>query len=167
MKLLHRLVPLFLSVLLFGCAQNPAKSSNILAPAGAGFTVTMPGTPREGTSSSGMHVFSTVVDNIVYIASYANLKNEHLTQAQLDGALDSMARSEARNTGKLRSMKRISMDGHDGRDLIMISKDGMFVHERLTLVHGRRFRVGVASRVRHGDTPETTRFLDSFHITMH
>ncbi len=161
MKSLYRLAPFLLSLLLLGCAQNPAAFS----PANSGFTVAMPGTAKEQTTESGGHIYASEDDQNAYIVSYTDFSDAKQTPANVQRMLDGARNGATSNGGKLLSEKKITYEGYPGRDLRLKTKGGNFMRLRIFMANGKLYQVGVVTDPDKSEAPIVDQFINSFHFT--
>ncbi len=161
MKSLYRLIPFLLSLLLLGCAQNPAAFS----PANSGFTVAMPGTAKEQTTDGGGHIFSCDDGQNAYVVSYADFSDAKQTPASVQRMLDGARNGQASNGNRLLSEKKITYEGYPGRDLRLKTKGGNFMRLRIFMANGKLYQVGVVTDPDKSEVPAVDQFISSFHLT--
>ena len=103
--------------------------------------------------------------NVAYMSSYSDLPLERTTAGPdkilsdaRDGALSSAQ-------GTLDSEKKIAIDGYPGRELIILTPNGMKSYVRVYLVKSRLYQaMGVMPKERT-DEKQVRTFLDSFRLT--
>ncbi len=162
MKTFSWLSPLFALSLLAGCAQTPTATS--FAPPGGGFSVQMPGTVEERAGDNGTHMFLSGEDNDAYIVAYTDLQKS--SEANADELLDN-ARNGLLADGKrkLISEKKITVEGHPGRDLRTITQSGFNTRFKIVVKGKRLYQIGVVIPKDKTPQPDTTSFFNSFHFT--
>ncbi len=162
LKRISRLVPALAILLLAACAQNPVSA---FSPAHSGFTVQMPGTANEQTTERGGHIYTTEVDGKAYIVSYSDLAPRvKVTRANVQQILDN-ARGGAVSDNKLLSEKKVTVEGHPGRDLGLQLKSGHYMRLRVMIADSTLYQVGVVAEMGQANAPEIAKFIDSFHFT--
>lgn len=164
MKTLLRLAPLFLFMLLIGCAQNPAKPA--FAPAGAGFSVQMPGTPQERTNPNGTRMYAVQVGKLAYIVGYRDLLPRVKPTASVRERVFDAWRNEMTGQGgaKLLGEQETTLDGHPGRELRLKMREGYFMQLKTAFSGSRLYQVSVVTPMDESTAPEINRFIDSFRF---
>ncbi len=153
MQIFSRLSPFLVVLLLAGCAAA-------FSPQGSGFSVQMPGTVKEQPDKNG-HIFASQSDGRAYVASYADIRG---VKASSDQMLDNARNGMVANAHvKVISEKKITVDGHPGRDLQMVAKNGYSMRFRIAIANSKLYQVGVVSE-KADASPEVEAFLDTFHI---
>lgn len=171
MKIFSWLTPLLAALLLAGCAQNPGQSAANGAPAyapqGGGFTVQMPGPAQEQTDPNGTHMFLSEVNGKAFIVGYTDFGNHlKVTKANADMLLDAARNGMVQNAhSKVISETKITFQGHPGRDLKLMTKEGYFMQLKMVLSDTRLYQVGVATPKDEANSPEIKKFIDSFRLT--
>ena len=165
LKTLLRLAPLFLSMLLLGCAQNPPRPA--FAPAGAGFSVQMPGTPQERTNPNGTHMYAAQVGKLAYIVGYHDLPprvrpTASIRERVFDASRDAMT---GQGGAKLLGEQDTTLDGHPGREMKLKTREGYFMQLKTAFNGSRLYQVSVVTPMDESTAPEIKRFIDSFHFT--
>ena len=163
MKNFSWLAVFFAALLFVGCASAPPSFS----PPDSGFSVAMPGKPQEKTDKKGTHIFVSEVEGKGYIVGYTDFG--HLVKANKSNSdimLDATRNGVINGAhSKLVSEQKIEVDGHPGRDLHLITKEGFAMHLKLILTETRLYQVGVAAPPKDANAPEIDRFIDSFRFT--
>lgn len=163
MKNFTWLAPFVAALLLAGCASSPPAFS----PADSGFSVAMPGTPQEKSDKKGTHIFVSEVNGKGYIVGYTDFG--HMVKANKSNAdimLDATRNGIINGArSKLVSEQKIEVEGHPGRDLHLITKEGFAMHLKLILTETRLYQVGVAAPQKDKDAPEIDQYIDSFRFT--
>ncbi len=164
MKTFSRLTPFLVALLLVGCAQNPSAS---FSPADSGFAVAMPGKVQEHTDKNNSHIFVSEVEGKGYLVGYTDFGHMvKANKANSDIMLDATRNGIINGAhSKLVSEKKITMEGHPGRDLHLITKEGYAMHLKLILTETRLYQVGVAAPPKDANAPEVEQFIDSFRFT--
>lgn len=170
MKLLYRLAPLFLSTLLIGCAQMPAQSSvklgKTFAPAGAGFSVSMPGKPKARVNPNGAHMYAVQVGKLAYIVGYDDIPQrikltDKVRERIFDASRDMMVK---KGGAKVLSEHEATLDGHPGRELAIKTREGYYMRLRTAFSGSRLYQVSVVTPMDHSDAPEIDAFINSFRF---
>ncbi|MDB5313025.1 MAG: hypothetical protein JWO38_7227, partial [Gemmataceae bacterium] len=161
MRTLVAPIAVALLVPLAGCGKKPF--TEFVAKEG-GFSVLMPGTPKEDRSSeSGMKLTLYVTETwgAAYGAGYADLPPGN--PGNLDGAVRGMA--DACN-GRVISQQgqTVGTDGWLEFEIESGSPKG-FAAGRVLIVGGRVYEVYVIGRKTRLADPETRSFIDSFRLT--
>ncbi|HEV8147228.1 MAG TPA: hypothetical protein VGP79_12640 [Bryobacteraceae bacterium] len=150
-----------------------AQSWQRISNASGGFTVQMPGSPREYSKPTETRVgtcmmHTTLVEasggREVFMISYgdypsaANLRGaEEVIAAARDGQVNSVE-------GRLISDRAVSIDGRPGRSIVGTTKDNMLFASRIFLDGHRLYQVIYVNQ--DGQMPQSaTEFLNSFRIT--
>jgi hypothetical protein len=159
---------LFLLVFLAGCQQPTWKE---FSSAGGAFSVLMPGTPTEqvrtADTASGpinAHMFLVEQGDVVYTVAYSDYPDtvvqEGTSNLILDGARDGAV---AKVQGALLSDTIVSVDGHQGRELIIEAAGGkVTIQTRLVIVRRRFYQVMVITPKEKALSEDVNKFLDSF-----
>ena len=141
-----------------------------------GFSVSMPGTPVEKRQAYHTqagpveaHFFTVEADrgSLVYMVVYGDYPEalmvaddgEMLLDAARDGAVGNIQ-------GTLLGERSVSMGGHPGRELQVLSSDGrLALQMRIYLVKNRQYQVVAVMPKEARSTADRDRFLDSFRLT--
>lgn len=137
-----------------------------VAPAGADFSVMMPGKPKEetkGDSEYSSHSFSVMTDISVYLVEIGNyaphVKIDPATE--LAGNRDNFVKGI---DGKLIESKEIVLDGHSG--LEFTAENSHSLARCRVYVSGKRVYMLVAGVTKNqDDSANVNRFLASFAFT--
>ena len=141
-----------------------AQSWQRVSPAGAGFSVQMPGTPEASTSNVStaigpvpMHMYMISSTAEAYFVAYSDFPANVDVQRCFDGARDS-----AFANGQVFSESNTTLNGHPGR-IIVGTKGAFQATLRIYIANGRFYQVLYLS---HGSSlPQTAvAFFDSFRI---
>lgn len=161
-------------------AAKTTKSAPAAVPSGwkhvasdnGNYSLSFPGTPTEqdlkgddGKFLATMYVLEMDGGNVAYMSSYSDLPLQRTTAGPdkilsdaRDGALSSAQ-------GTLDSEKKITIDGYPGRELIILTPNGMKSYVRVYLVKSRLYQaMGVMPKERT-DEKQVRTFLDSFRLT--
>ena len=171
----RRALPLLLGILLAlaGCESSPWKDFHSKE---GGFSVSMPGTPVEKRQAYHTqagpveaHFFTVEADrgSLVYMVVYGDYPEalmaandrEMLLDAARDGAVGNIQ-------GTLVSERTVSLGGHPGRELQVLSADGkLALRMRIYLANNRQYQVVAVMPKETRSTEDRDRFLDSFRLT--
>ncbi|MCU0554226.1 MAG: hypothetical protein MUF17_05585 [Syntrophales bacterium] len=171
----RRAVALLLGMMLAlaGCESSPWKDFHSKE---GGFSVSMPGTPVEKRQAYHTqagpveaHFFTVEADrgSLVYMVVYGDYPEalmaaddrEMLLDAARDGAVGNIQ-------GTLLGERSVSMGGHPGRELQVLSSDGrLALQMRIYLVKSRQYQVVAVMPKEARSTEDRDRFLDSFRLT--
>ena len=172
MNLLSRISPLLALLLLIGCAHTPPAAQApaapaTLAPAGGGFAVDMPGTPKQTPAANGNHVFASEVNGVAYIVSYADVPPQvQVNPKNMQGLLDATRESIVNNGhAEVVAEKQTTLDGEPARELHLKTKEGYFMRLKIGFLGSRLYQVGAVTSQEHAAAPEIARFIDSFRFT--
>ncbi len=159
---------------LLSLASPPAAWKPFSSPAGH-FTVLLPGVPLEqkqsvktsiGTVELILFILEVKKAQGSYVVGYSELPEPAVQvgteEKRLDNARDGAVASAK---GKLKSEKRIALQGHHGRDLL-IEVDGKHViRTRFYAVKNRLYQVLAVGPADWVAARESSKFLDSFKLT--
>ena len=145
-----------------------------LAPAGGGFTVMLPGTPREssmdvstdlGTIKATTYTLELAGDH-AYMIVHSDFPREAMKQVKSDAILDSARDGAVANVkGKLKSEKKIKLGFSPGRALVVESSDGsLLLNARVYLVKERLYQAIVVNARAKVVQADVDRFLGSFKL---
>lgn len=139
-----------------------------------GFTFSMPGTPTEtkqtydtdaGPVEAILYMLEKDGGNVAYLAGFNDFDPKLVAgndpQDMLDGARDGAVKNVQ---GKLVDEKKITLDGHPGRELKVITKSGddeMLVFARVYLVKNRLIQSLVVFPKKTLREKDVARFLGS------
>ncbi|HEY6045396.1 MAG TPA: hypothetical protein VIU65_02265 [Pyrinomonadaceae bacterium] len=159
-------------------AAAPAGWINI-APANAGFTLLMPGTPTEkvepiiGTPGAENHIFSLETASAGYVFSYVQFPGEVTDPTAIAGMLDAGREGSIAATGsKLKSEKQIRLKEHYGREWLLEMPGGFTALDRSYWVKRRFYQLLFITSPKPNDTRQTidlqqnlaNKFFDSFQV---
>lgn len=159
-------------------AAAPAGWINI-APANAGFTLLMPGTPTEKvepiTSTPGAenHIFSLETASAGYVFSYVQFPDDVTDPTAIAGMLDAGREGSIAATGsKLKSEKQIRLNEHYGREWLLEMPGGFTALDRSYWVKRRFYQLLFITSPKPNDTRQTielqqelaNKFFDSFRV---
>jgi hypothetical protein len=138
-----------------------------------GFTIKLPGAPMESkrrvASAAGvLDVYLFVVDgkdDASYVVSYSDLPGEQIKAGNEQKRLDFACEGAVNNArGKLRSEKKIELDGHPGRELIIDTDKEIVIRMRIYAVKQRLYQVMAIGPGLFTQSQDATRFLDSLRL---
>ncbi len=167
-------IPLLLGILLAlaGCESSPWKDFHSKE---GGFSVTMPGTPVEKRQAFHTqagpveaHFFTVEADrgSLVYMVVYGDYPEALMAAGDKEMLLDAARNGAVGNIqGTLVSERTVSLGGHPGRELQVLSADGrLALRMRIYLVNSRQYQVVAVTPKETRSTEDRDRFLDSFRI---
>ncbi|MBN2378455.1 hypothetical protein JXM67_01450 [candidate division WOR-3 bacterium] len=168
-------ITLSASLLFTGCGkkEKPAEADQWVDVKSndGGFFVRMPQEPEMQTQmipttagSTPLYMYLVDFGAVAYAVMYSDLP--YLEEdADLDKVLDERRDAAvASSNGKLRSEKKISIDGHPGRELRIDTGDNMAYTGRLYLVGKRLYQVIIVVPQGVDAKEATEKFLDSFRL---
>jgi hypothetical protein len=151
-----------------------------VAPAGAGFTVLMPGKPAEqqqpiaGHPGVENHLLTLETKLAGYVVSYVRFDDEVTDPATIKGLLDrGREGGVASSGGTLKSEKEIKIDDYLGREWLMELPSGLSATARAYWVKRRLLQIIFITTPKSDDSAEVkklrqqtaTRFFDSFTLS--
>lgn len=152
-----------------GCGQAEFKE---FTPAGEGFKVMMPGTPKNETQNAGNITFknyTAAARNGAYLVSVANMpinKNESDAQIQqrLDGAVQGMVGNVKAQLIEAKPIKL--QDKYPGREVTATLPDKKAsIHAKIYLVGTKLYQTMAIGTKDWVAGPDTAKFLNSFVLT--
>lgn len=174
MRIPASLAPFLAALLLIGCAQGgphaavsaSASSPAPFAPKDGGYTVNMPGSPKEAMDE-GAHMATSGDDDRFYMVRYKELDEPvSETGAHAQRLLDRAARTWAEDEGRRAVwQKKTHIDGHPARDLLVKTKDGDYMRVRIALKGSRLYQVLAVTGRDDPHAAKVAPFIDSFHFT--
>jgi hypothetical protein len=159
------LVVLFVPFL-YGAQEKPAGFETF-TPKSGGFTVLLPGTPKEQTNRNGMHLYVVDKGKSAYLASYLDVpalaKADEETQKK--ALVNGRKAAETNLKGKLVSEKSITLDKkYPGLEYLIDTPRGYY-RSRTYLVKGRLYQVVVVAPQEEATSKATDELLDSFKLS--
>jgi len=142
------------------------------APKGGRFTVQMPGQPKEQKSTAktaigpiDIHMFVYEADpNTAYMVGYNDYPEGMMKKADPEKVLDGARDGAVKNVnGKLDWEKKITIDGHPGRDFA-VTAEGLSVRDRIYLVNDRLYQVMLVGSKDFITGKDGEKFLNSFKL---
>ena len=162
--------------LVFGAVQPenlPAGWSVFTSKEGS-FAVALPGTPvqskqRVPTAAANLEVFLFIVETkyeTAFVVSYCDLPAVEVKAGSEQQRLD-LARvgAVANARGKLRSEKKIELDGYPGRDLDIETDKGMRIRLRMVAAKQRLYQAMAMGPALFAQSKDATLFLDSLRLS--
>jgi hypothetical protein len=143
-----------------------------LSPAGGKFSVSLPGTATEKveTAPGGMvsknYQVITVLNNLRGLGvGYAELQGNPQGVSEVEAVLN-QAKDRARDNldGTVLTESNIALGGHPGKEIQIVSSKGHVVRQRLYLANRRIYNIMTITSRENLDSPEATKFLNSFKI---
>jgi hypothetical protein len=137
-----------------------------LEPAGAGFSIMMPGKAKEEVQPSvdfTLHMYDADTANGIYMAGYG----DYAPRIHLDPVGELVANRDNFLKGlnaRLIESKNISLDGHAGLEFTGESSDNFF-KSRVYLIGNRVYQIAVAIDSSKDDSANINRFFNSFAFT--
>jgi hypothetical protein len=137
-------------------------------PAGAGFSVRLPGGAVEKKQTTDKNkaqprVFVCQVGDGAYVVSVTDFgEAEGSLERRLSNARDGAVESVK---GKLVHERKIKLAGHPGRELWIESEKAGMIHTRLFAVGSRLYQTLAIGPKKFVETKDTVRFLDSFKVS--
>jgi hypothetical protein len=174
MKIPSCLLALFLTALAASPAPPGPEWKPFTSKPGK-FTAVFPGTPTEqkqsvktavGTIEMTLYVLDLPKASGSYVIDYSELPEAAVRvgteEKRLDNARDGAVASAK---GKLKSEKRISLQGFHGRDLVIEVGDKRSVRMRIFAVNNRLYQLLAAGPPAWVASKDTGRFFDSFKLS--
>ncbi|OPY04503.1 MAG: hypothetical protein A4E67_02350 [Syntrophaceae bacterium PtaB.Bin038] len=161
-----------LAAALTGCETSPWKDFHSME---GGFSVSMPGTPVERRQAYQTqagpveaHFFTVEADrgSLVYMVVYGDYPEALMATGDREMLLDAARDGAVGNIqGTLLSERAVSIGGHPGRELQVLSSDGrLALKMRIYLVNNRQYQVVAVTPKETRSTADRDRFLDSFRL---
>lgn len=172
-----RLVPaLALSLALAACGGASKPTLNEFAAAKCGFSVKMPGAPKEETRTAQavdgplvITLYMATTADSAYVASCNDLPGAQLAPADLERMLDSIGQGAMTNIGAtMEGQTAIALDGHPGREVTgrtSVNGQDAVVRARVFLVGDRMIQalvLGAKGRISDADMAA---YLESLTLT--
>jgi len=162
-----------LAAALAGCESTPWKDFHSKE---GGFSVSMPGTPVEKRQAFHTQAgpvearfFTVEADrgSMVYMVVYGDYPEALMVTGDREMLLDAARDGAVGNIqGRLVSERALSLGGHPGRELQVLSSDGrLALRMRIYLVNSRQYQVVAVAPKELRSTEDRDRFLDSFRLT--
>lgn len=169
MRRTTRLLALVVAVLLLTAFD---KAWSAFTKKDANFTVMLPGTPTEATSTEdtaagriSLYHASVIATNKAYVVSYNDLPKATWkgdTKKMLEGARDGAA---GRVGGKIVADRTIKLGGkYPGREFKVVVAEKMELTYRVWLVKHRLYQVGMSCLIEGCTNAEVKDYLDSFKL---
>lgn len=163
-------VPLLILLFIISLAGCEPVSINTYTIPDCGCTVRIGGEVKrmhpELAGSMYMFLYGSNLGGITYSAGYVELPGP-LSQEFESSTWAKLVRIAAQqySNGKFLSAKRISLDGHPGREFKVIYRPDVVARFRMAMLGARVYLVGInATREEELDTQRMEAYLDSFRI---
>lgn len=164
---MNALLPALLAV-----GMGGAPEWKPVAPKDAGFRVSLPAQPEENKQTIKAAQGSITIRSFtlaVKDGTYAVGVTEHAEaavpagqdQARLDQARDGAVQHAK---GRLRGETKITVEGRSGREILITTETGQSLKIRLIADRNRLYQVMAVGGNRFLESPEATRFLESFRF---
>ena len=162
-----------LAAALAGCESSPWKDFQSKE---GGFSVSMPGTPTEKRQAFHTqagpveaHFFTVEADRggTVYMVVYGDYPEALMASGDREMLLDAARDGAVGNIrGTLLGERAVSLGGHPGRELQVLSSDGRLALQiRIYLANNRQYQVVAVTPKETRSTADRDRFFDSFRLT--
>ena len=158
--------------LLLGAVQEPAGWTTHTSKDG-GFSISLPRAPTESkqrvkTATGQLDVVLLVAEGkngAAYVVSYSDFPPAEVKPGtenkRLDFARDGAVASAR---GRLLSEKRIEVEGHPAREVVIAGKGETVVRQRLVAVGARLYQIMAVGPAGATSSKEAGAFLDSFRL---
>ena len=153
--------------------ENLPAGWSVFTSKEGGFSVAVPGKPAENkqrvnTATATLEVHLFVVEGMkdtVYVVSYSDLPAAEIKAGTAEKRLD-FARDGAVNNarGKLRTEKKITLDNHPGRELIIEAEKGVVIKMRIYAVKQRLYQAMAMGSGVFTQSKDAALFLDSLRL---
>jgi hypothetical protein len=159
--------------LLFSAQSAFAAPWKTVAPKGAGFSVSMPGTPKASKtvdkdkdgSITTDYDWTLETDTSLFMVGY----QEHpaATARLLNGEalLEEVVKGMMGAKGKILSNKKVTLNGFPGREVKATADEGVLLNAKLYWVKNRLYMVMAGIPKNAVATKHATKFLQSFKLT--
>jgi hypothetical protein len=165
---------LVLPLLLAAQPDAPAPELKAFASREGGFTVLLPGTPREqalkhkGPDGREVVSYTFVVERTPAAYTIAYASDPNLAKADLDAInvrLEKVRKGlESSLNGKLVGERKITLEKHPGLEFHLELAGTSFYRSRIYIVRDRFFQVTVLGPREVALSPESNAILDSFQL---
>jgi hypothetical protein len=162
--------------LMLGAAQpeNLPQGWRVFTSKEGSFSVKLPGAPEERkqrvtTATTTLDVYLFLVEakeeGAAYVVSYSDLPADEVKPGAENKRLD-LARDGAveKARGKLRSEKKIELDGFPGRELVIETPKDVVIRMRLYAVKQRLYQAMAMGPGGFAQSKDATLFLDSLRL---
>ena len=132
------------------------------------FSVLLPGTPEESVQRNPKignenHSFFVRIDHKSLGVAYSDFADEEVTASKIDALLDNARDDGAETTnGTVREEKKIDLDGHPGREVLIDTPRGYTYRVRFYLVKNRLYDVVALAKKGKENDADVVKFFDSF-----
>ncbi len=161
--------------LALGAAQpeNLPAGWRVFASKEGGFAVALPDAPTETkqrvrTATGHLDVYLFVVegkDGSAYVVTYSDLPPEEVRPGAEDKRLDFAREGAVDNArGKLRSEKKITVDGFPGRDLLIETPKDLAIRMKIIVARRRLYQAMAMGTGRFVHSKDAALFLDSLRL---
>ncbi|MDO8646811.1 MAG: hypothetical protein Q7R70_00140 [Candidatus Diapherotrites archaeon] len=163
-------VSLLFVFFLMGCSTNETPLKEF-KPAGAGFSVLMPGTPQLQTQTMNtaigpvdIKMYVLEKDNLGYTVGYTSYPEAAVSEKTPDQMLDGARDGAVANVfGTLTSEEILSINGNPAREFTITVKGGG-IRARIILVKNKLYMVLVAASKDNIMKKQVGDFLESFKL---
>jgi hypothetical protein len=163
-----------LPLLLGGGDPKAGLKFKEFAPKGAGFSVMMPGEPKEQkksvkTPAGDVEITMNVAEpaaNYTFVIAHTDYPEAALKNSSEDQRLDAYRDAAVREVkGKIINEKKIKLAKFPGRDVVIeLSPKGQ-LHARFYVVDNRLYQLTVGGTKEQASSKDAEKFLDSFKLT--
>jgi hypothetical protein len=153
--------------------ENPPAGWSVFTSKAGAFSVALPRTPTESkqkvmiaTGTLDVFVFvAEAKDDATFVVSYSDLPAEEAKPGTAGKRLDFARDGAVSNSrGKLRTQKKIELDGHPGRDLVIETDKEIVIRMRVFAVNRRLYQAMAMSPGGAAQAKEAVQFLDSLRL---
>jgi hypothetical protein len=161
--------------LMLGATQpeNLPAGWRVVTSKDGGFAIALPGEPvqskrRVMTAAGTLDVYLFLVDgkdDASYVVSYSDLPAAQVKAGNEEKRLDFASEGAVSNArGKLRSEKKVTLDGHPGRELVIEAENEVVIRMRIFAVKQRLFQAMAMGQGAFAQSKDAHRFLDSLRL---
>jgi hypothetical protein len=161
--------------LVFGAVQqeNLPPGWSVYTSKEGGFSVALPGKPAENkqrvmTATGHLDVYLFVVEgksDAAYVVSYSDLPAAEAKAGTAEKRLDFAREGAVSNArGKLRTEKKIEIDGFPGRELIIETDKDVVIKMRIYAAKQRLYQTMAMGPGGFFQSTDATQFLDSLRL---
>jgi hypothetical protein len=164
---------LTLPLVLGGAPGDLPDGWKLLTSKEGGFEVALPGTPikseqrvKTATGQLDVTVFALEAGrDTTYVVSYSDLPADEVKPGRETKRLNFARDGAVANArGKLRSEKKITLDGHPGRELVIETRTDVVIRMRVYAVKQRLYQVVAMGPGAFHQSKDAALFLDSFRL---
>jgi hypothetical protein len=165
---------LVLPLVMVGGAQKADLKFKEFAPKGAGYSIQMPGEPKEQKHSvktpvGTIDIIMYAVEpdpNASFVLAYSDYPDAALKGATDDQRLDGARDGAAGNVkGKILSEKKITLGKYPGREVVIEIPTKGQLRSRMYMVDHRLYQVMVGGTKELTTSKDADKFLGSFKLT--